>query len=164
MPNPVRLAPAWQQNDAKLTAVAIEFWRHFGALPASVTPEDRVKELCAVAYVGDEVVGVSTIELQHAPRLRCRLGFFRCFVSPQQAHRRIARRLTVCSRELLEQWSKENPQEKILGMATILTNPNFDLLARRPKWGDAKLWLIGYTAKGEQIRLTWFDHARLDTA
>jgi hypothetical protein len=54
--------------------------------------------------------------------------------------------------------------EKILGMATILTNPNFDLLARRPKWGDAKLWLIGYTAKGEQIRLTWFDHARLDTA
>jgi len=158
----VKMTAAWQRNDAKIIKDATDFWLKLRVLPPDVTPEQRVRELCAAAYVGDELAGVSTIELRHAPNLRCRLGFFRCLVSSAHRHRRIARRLTVYSRELLEQWSKDHPEEKILGMAAILESPNFDLLARRPKWGESKLWLIGYTPKGQQIRLTWFDHARLE--
>jgi hypothetical protein len=164
MLEPVRLSPAWQRNDANIIKDATDFWLKLRLLPAGVTPEQRAQELCAAAYVGNELVGVSTMELRHSPSLHCRLGFFRCLVSPAHRHRRIARRLTVYSRELLEHWSKENPEEKVLGMAAILESASFDLLARRPKWGDAKLWLIGYTPKGQQIRLTWFDHARLEHA
>ncbi|HTE78320.1 MAG TPA: hypothetical protein VK653_16500, partial [Xanthobacteraceae bacterium] len=64
-------------------------------------------------------------------------------------------------RELLEQWSKSNPDEKVLGMAAVLENPNFDLLGTRPIWRGADLTLIGYNQLGQQIRLAWFDHARM---
>ena len=164
--DPVKLLPAWQRNDTKIVQDAIVFWQHLQALPAGVTGEERVAELCAAAYVSDELVGVSTIQLRLSPGLRCRLGFFRCLVSPAHRDRRLARRLTVYSRELLDQWSKEHPDEKVLGMAFRLENPNFDLLGKRPVWhaGKASFWFIGYSRDGEQMRLTWFDHARLEQA
>jgi hypothetical protein len=160
--DPLRLLPAWRRNDAEMIKAAIDFWTKSHALPPGVTPEQRAQQLCALTYVRDEVVGVSTIELGCLPTLPCRLGFFRCLVSPAHPHRRIARRLTIYSRKLLELWSKDNPKEKILGMAAVLENPNFDLLATWPIWRAANLLLIGYNAKGQQIRLSWFDHARLE--
>jgi hypothetical protein len=157
----VILVPAWQRNDAKIKNDATDFWLKLAALPPNITPEHRLAELCAVAYVGDTLIGVSTIELSHSPLLRCRLGFFRCLVSPAYTSRRIAWRLVKYSRALLENWSKENPNEKVLGMVAVLENPNFDRLGKRPMWHGPDLWLIGYTPGGLQIRLTWFEHARL---
>jgi hypothetical protein len=164
MVEPVKMSPAWQRNDTSIIKDATDFWLKLRVLPAGVAVEQRAQELCAAAYVGSEIVGVSTIALRHSPTLRCRLGFFRCLVSPTHSDRRLARRLTIYSRELLEQWSRENPGEKVLGMAAILENANFDLLATRPIWHAADLRLIGYTPNGQQIRLTWFDHARLERA
>jgi hypothetical protein len=158
---PVEFVPAWKRNDDKIGNDAIQFWRDLGVLPAGVTPEQRVTELCAAAYAGDELIGVSTVSLGQLPPVRCRVGFFRCSVNPAQIHRRIAWRLVKYSRELLEQWSKTNPGEKVLGMAAVLENPNFDLLGTRPVWRGSDLTLIGYNQLGQQIRLAWFDHARM---
>ena len=164
MNDPVTLVPAWRRNDAKINKDATDFWLKMRALPRNVTPEQRLRELCVAAYVGDELVAVATMELRQAPWLRCRLGFFRCLVSPAYVQRRLAIRLTKYSRDLLEIWSQENPNEKVLGMATILENPNFDILGKRPVWrsGGADLSLVGYTPEGQQVRLTWFKHAWLE--
>jgi len=159
---PVRLVDAWQRNDAKVVEDAKAFWRKLQALPANVSVDERARELCAVAYIGDEVVGVSTMALRHSQLVRCRLGFFRCLVSPAHPDRRIGRRLTVYSRRLLSDWSKEHPEEKVLGMAAILEAPGFDRLGKRPRWPLSGLALVGYMPDGKQIRLTWFEHARLD--
>ena len=162
MSDSVTLVPAWRRNDPKIAGDAKNFWLKLRVLsPAAV--EQRVRELCAAAYVGDELVGVSTMELGQSPLLRCRVGFFRCLADPVYHHRRLASRLTKYSRALLEQWSKENPSEKVLAMVAILESPNFDRLAKRPMWhADVDYWLIGYTPNGHQIRLTWFEHARLE--
>jgi hypothetical protein len=159
--DPVELVPVWKRNDNKIGKDAIEFWRNLGVLPRGVSPEQRVSELCAAAYAGDELIGVSTVSLGQLAPVRCRVGFFRCSVKPAHIHRRIAWRLAKYSRDLLEQWSKSNPDEKVLGMAAILENPNFDLLGTRPIWRRADLTLIGYNQLGQQIRLAWFDHARM---
>jgi hypothetical protein len=73
-------------------------------------------------------------------------------------------RLTRYAIELLGNWSKENPNERVLGLATILENANFDRFGKRPMWrsGGLEHWLVGYTPKGLQIRLTWFKHAWLE--
>lgn len=160
--NSVIMVPAWQRNDAKVAGDAMHFWRALKALPRGVTAEERARELCAAAYIGDELVGVSTIALGYSQLVRCRLGFFRCLVSPAHPDRRLARRLTLLSRQLLSDWSNEHPEEKILGMAAILESPNFDRLGKRPIWPETGLWLVGYMPDGRQIRLTWFDHARLE--
>jgi len=160
---PIKLVAAWKRNDAQAIKDATDFWLNSRVLSREMI-EQRLPELCSVAYVGEEVVAVSTIELRRSPLLRCRLGFFRCMVSPAFANRRMPRRLTVHARDQLQNWSKENPNEKVLGMAAILENPSFDNLAKRVIWRSRAfdIWLIGYTQQGQQIRLTWFDHARLD--
>jgi hypothetical protein len=161
----VQLLRAWRLDDLMIMEDAGTFWRHLRALPPQVSPEERAKELCVVAYVGDQLVGVSTVSLELHPRLRARVGVFRCLVSPEYVHRRLAKRLTDYSRLVLEEWSRENPHERVLGMLFVLESPKFDLLEKRPVWrgsNDAHYWLIGFTPKGQQIRLTWFKHARLD--
>lgn len=50
-------------------------------------------------------------------------------------------------------------------MATIVESPALDLLSRQPVWQAPDingLALIGYTPTGRQIRVSWFEHARLD--
>jgi hypothetical protein len=158
--DPVKLVPAWKRDNGKIGKDAVDFWRHLQVLPPGVSPEQRVNELCAAAYAGDELIGVSTVSLGQLAPVRCRVGFFRCSVNPAHIHRRIAWRLAKYSRELLEQWSKSNPDGKVLGMVAVLENPNFDLLGTRPIWRGADLTLIGYNQLGQQIRLAWFDHAR----
>ena len=166
MADPIKMIPAWQRNDAKITKDATDFWLNLRVLPTGVTPEQRAQQLCAAAYVGDELVGVSTIELRLSPGLRCRLGYFRCLASPAHSQLKLAFRLTVYSHELLEQWSKEHPDEKVLGMISLLEHPSYDSnpLGKRPVWrhGNSSFWFIGYTPEGHQVRLTWFDHARIE--
>jgi hypothetical protein len=161
----VTLVPAWRLNDVRIADDAKAFWRRLRVLPPSVNADQRATELCAAAYIRNELVGVSTISLEYLPGLRSRFGIFRCLVSPDHTQRKIAKRLTDYSRGLLENWSKQNPQEEVLGMAFSLESQKFELLRRRPVWrgsNNVYYWLIGYAPNGNQIRLTWFAHARVD--
>ena len=50
-------------------------------------------------------------------------------------------------------------------MATIVESSALEEFGKAPVWqspGVNGLALIGYTAKGRQIRVSWFEHARLD--
>lgn len=80
---------------------------------------------------------------------------------PEYRRTGIARDLTIFSRELLEAWSRENPAEKLLGMAAIVENPHLEL-SHIPVWPKSRLALAAYTRDGQQIRIAWFAHARLD--
>jgi GNAT superfamily N-acetyltransferase len=159
------LVRAWQAHDPAIAADAIALWRRLDALPAAAPPEERVKELCAAAYLGDEMVGVSTIALGPLRLLKGRFGLFRCLVVPEHRHQGVGRKLVVYSRALLAEWSKDHPEEKVLGMAAIVESTKLDALGKNPVWtapGVHGLTLIGYTAGGRQIRVSWFEHARLD--
>ncbi len=116
----ISMMDAWRRNDAKIAADAIALWKRLDALPANLDPAVRAKELCAAAYLGRELIGVSTMVLETLPQVRCRLGFFRCLVAPEHRQQGLARKLGIHSRALLAQWSEDNPREKVLGMATIV--------------------------------------------
>jgi hypothetical protein len=62
---------------------------------------------------------------------------------------------------VLEPWSAAHPEERVAGIATILVSPNYAEKQKRPVW-EPGLTLIGYTPQGQQIRVAWFDHARVD--
>ena len=161
----IRFVDVWQRDDAKVLAAVIAFWTRLKALPPGIAPEQRVKELCTVAYLESELIGVSTMVLDMLPQLRARFGFFRCLVAPDYRRQGLAYRLGVHCRNLWAEWSKRHPEEKVLGMATIVESPALDEFSRAPVWklpGLNGLALIGYTAKGRQIRVSWFEHSRLD--
>lgn len=172
----IAILPAWRRDSPTIAEDAQALWAELAALPAGDSADARVRELCSAAYQGRELIGVSTIAMRVHPLLPgCRLGFFRCLVRPEHRRRDVARKLLRFSADLVERWSAGNPQEKLLGLGIILETALLTERSRDPVWwleigetveepvrARAPLFLAGRTAKGQQIRVMWFEHARLD--
>ncbi len=152
--------PAWKLDDPEIARDAQAFWRAQGVLGPQEA-ERRVSELCAVAYADGKVVGVATAYLTELETLKSRFAIFRCSVAPERQN--LPYRMAVFSRQVLERWSADNPQEDVMGMAAIIPSGQFREAQRNPLWteGGLNLTLVGHTRSGDQLRVAWFTHARL---
>ncbi|PKQ08048.1 MAG: hypothetical protein CVT73_07990 [Alphaproteobacteria bacterium HGW-Alphaproteobacteria-12] len=154
----IRYVPGWHKRDPKLERDAIALWKEFGALPENIAPEIRAREICCLAYDGDRLAGISTVDIKPCPPLRNRkFGFLRVFTRPDHEQQKIAIGLAIQCRAILEAWSLAQPGENLAGMAAIYQSAK---LGRTPV-GKSGLTLIGYTAEGHQLRVTWFNHVTL---
>ena len=156
------IRPAWRLSDAAIERDAIDYWTRTGLLPPDVDPADRARELVAVAYFGRRVIGATTATLNHYGPLRARFAFLRGAVDPAYRRRQVGRTLLQFSRPLLEQWSAEHPEEKVLGIGSIVEGTEFAALRQFPVSPDGQLVLVGYLDDGRQIRVSWFAHARVE--
>jgi GNAT superfamily N-acetyltransferase len=152
------LKPAWRRDDPAIAADVTAFWDRLRALPEGVSPRDRLSELCVAAYRDGALAGVSTVALGDLAAVRARVGYFRCLVAPHHRRSGLATDLLLRSRELVEAWARDNPEEGVMGLAAVIENVGLDIAAR-PVWPRSRMTLIGHTPAGLQIRLSWFDHA-----
>ncbi|MGH7023794.1 MAG: hypothetical protein ACREEB_09410 [Caulobacteraceae bacterium] len=160
----MRWVSGWRARDQAVEADAKELWRQLSVLPEGVDPDLRAEEILSLAYVDDTLAAVSTAFIREIEFLKARFAMLRCIVAPAWRHHNIARVITGHSKGVLEAWSQAHPEERVMGMAgvvqnaEILRNPNIGGL---PIWPTSGLTLVGYTPKGEQIRVAWFEHARV---
>jgi len=159
----VQWVNAWLKDDWKVEADAKAFWEKLGLISAEER-ERRVKELCAAGYVDGKLAVVSTVTLNMVPQVRARMGMYRCAVDPEYRRQDLAERISGYTRRVLEMWSEENPQEKVLGYGAIIQAPELMRKGLEPIWFDwgTDLVLCGYTQRGEQIRIGWFRHTKLE--
>ena len=153
---------AWRRDDRDIERDAIAFWERLAILPPDVKPADRAKELAAAAYQDGRLVGVSTVSLHRYEPLRGRFAFYRCAVEPEQRRTLAATALTAVTRDRIEQWSAEHPEERVLGLAAIIESTELVQRQRYPLWENSRLNLAGYLADGRQLRVAWFAHARVE--
>ena len=158
----LELRPAWRRGDQTIEADAIAFWRRLGILPPGVEPQARAKELVAVAYKDDRLVAVTTATLKRLDFLRARFAMLRGAVDPAHRRTRTGWALGLYTRDLMEQWSYDHPDERVAGLAAIIEAPELVALERQPFWPTTKFGLVGYTEAGRQIRVSWFEQFRLD--
>ncbi|PKQ07476.1 MAG: hypothetical protein CVT72_03010 [Alphaproteobacteria bacterium HGW-Alphaproteobacteria-11] len=157
----IRYVSGWRKRDPKIEADVIAVWRERGILPPDTAPEDRAKQICAVAYDGKKVCGISTVEIaSYAPLRNKRFGFLRVFTLPDYSQQTVAIGLATECREILRAWSVANPGERLAGMAAVYQSPK---LGHYPI-GESGLTLIGYTREGYQMRVIWFNHLPLNEA
>jgi len=160
----IRLVDVWRRDDAKIAADAIALRRKLSLLPASVSPEDRAKELCAATYLQNELIGVSTMVIDILPPAQ---GAVRLLPLPRRASappagigRDAWRLFPQPPGQLIEAQSagKGARQGDYCG--------KLDAFNKKPVWEGPPdingLVLVGYTSNGKQIRVSWFEHARLD--
>ncbi len=153
----IEFVSGWQKRDARLEQDAIAAWTAQGALPEDVNPQDRAREICSIAYDSDTLAAISTVDIRPCKPLRNRLfGYLRVFTLPQYEQQEIAIGLAIHCRDTLEQWSLENSDAKLCGMAAVYQSPK---LGPTPV-GKSGLTLIGYTPQGYQHRIVWFKHIR----
>jgi GNAT superfamily N-acetyltransferase len=156
------LRPAWRLDDRRIEEDAVAFWRRLDILPPDVAPEQRARELVAVAYKNGRIVGVTTAALGRLEIVRARLAMLRGAVDPDHRRGRVGSALLIYTRELIERWSMDHPDERVAGLGAIIESP--DLIARQkePFWPMTRFGIVGYMPDGRQIRVSWFEDFRLD--
>lgn len=155
------LVPAWQQRSPRFARDAQILWQRLDALPPGESGEARAAQIAACAYQDRTLIGVSTLYLEYVPRFRARVGLYRHIVAPEHRRRLVSNALIVYSRELLAAWSRAHPAEGVAAMAAVI-EADVGQALRRPVWPNSNLILAAYTPDGRQVRLSWFDHVRLD--
>lgn len=157
----IEFRAAWRKADAELERDAKEFWQtRLRLLPRNVDPEARARQLCAVAYRDGVPVGVSTATIEYIKQFRSNMAVYRCAVARQFAHQPLSWRITDFSREVLERWSLENPDEKVMGLMAVMQSR--ELVTRYPQvFGVVNMTFTGFTPAGFPIRVAWFKHATI---
>jgi hypothetical protein len=158
----VELRPAWQRGDGAIEGDAIAFWRRLGILPPGVAPEERADQLVAAAYRRGELVGVTTAVPDRIESLRAQFFMLRAAVDPGHRRTHAAIALIVYSRDLLEKWAADNPEEKIAGIGAVIENEDVAARLAEPYWPVTRLGLVGHMPNWRQIRVAWFGHFKYD--
>ena len=158
----VDLRAAWRRDDPDIVRDALAFWERLGILPPDVRPEDRARELAAAAYRDGRLIGVSTATITSYPPLRAKFAFMRSAVDPDARRSLISTALTAFTRDVIEQWSVEHPEERVFGLAAIIESADLRQRQRDPVWPNTRLNLVGHLGDGRQVRVAWFGHARYD--
>jgi len=156
------LHPAWRRDDRQIELDAIAFWTRLNLLPPDVDPEQRARELAAIAYKDGRIAGVTTIALTRVEQVRARLGMLRGAVDPEFRRSHVGMALFFFTRALIEQWSMEHPQERVAGLGAVLQSPDLAAWEKQPFWPISRFGLIGFAPDGHQIRVSWFEDFRLD--
>ena len=157
------LRPAWRLDDARVEADAIAFWRRLAVLPPDIAPEQRARDLIAVAYRDDRIVGVHTATIERVEQVRVRLAMLRSAVDPDYRRTHVSMALTLYSRALLERWSRDNPHERLAGLGAVLESEQLAARGREPWWPQTRFILAGFLPDGRQLRISWFEDFRVDS-
>jgi len=160
----VELRPMWRTKDEAVERDVLAFWQANNLVPAGASGAERLSELLAVGYDGPHLCAVSTAYLTHVDFVNCRLAMFRCAVSPDKRRSRISSVLTAYSRELLEKWSAEHPEEEVLGMGSVTQAREFEGRPARMFLRSTHLGFVGWTSQGHPMRIAWFEHAKVPEA
>jgi len=161
----------WPDPDATTRDEVKGLWERLRMLPPGAQADERAAQLCIVGRVDGQLAAVSTAEITLMPRLRHRLAMVRAMVHPGYRSVEAILGLIRSTHATLEAWSAAHPEAGVMGLAVVLENRQLAEMLRYPglamREGDppwSGLVLIGYTDKNEQIRVSWFRHARVDTA
>jgi hypothetical protein len=159
----ITLKSMWGKSDPDAIRDAQAFWRSLGGAVTADEIEERIPQLCAVAYDGGKVVGVSTVFLYDYLRLRARFAYYRTRVAESHRRQRLSAKLCAHSRDILAQWAREHPEERLKGLFIIPQAREYrgELYAPIIKRHGFEFVLVGYTPGGHQIRILWFDDAHV---
>jgi hypothetical protein len=107
---------------------------------------------------------VSSATIERVEQVRVRLAMLRSAVDPDYRRTHISLALTLCSRALLERWSRDNPHERLAGLGAILESRQLQERGKQPYWPQTRFILAGVLPDGRQLRISWFEDFRLDSA
>jgi len=160
---------AWPSADEKTREDLKAMWARLRVLPPGADADERAAQICVVGRVDGQLAAVSTAEITLMPRLKHRFAMVRAMVHPGYRSAEAILGLIRATHAALEDWSAANPDAAVAGLAVAIENPQLAEMLRYPglamREGDppwSGLVLVGYTGKGEQIRVSWFRHARVD--
>ena len=163
LPDDISLHLQWQTENPEIAEKAISLWRELSVLPEGIDPEERAKQLvyCALNRDG-KVVAVTTASKEKCPFINLPMLFMRYLVHPDYRMHGIGEKLYVSMCNYLHGLAVDGEYMGCKGLAARVINRSVQNHYTHAVLEKSQTVFIGYTEKGDRIRVRYFDGARID--
>lgn len=154
----------WKKVSPELAQELARFWVTEKALPSEQAALQRVKQVvCVGRSEAGEVIAVCTVQPKLVPRLRQRLYYYRTFVGAAHRNSKLVRPMMIAARTALQTYTQGLKQPECIGIIIEFENKALGSAYRQAFYEASKLMFIGFSPKGLELRVSYFDGMQLQT-
>jgi len=157
----MQIVPAWKQVTPELKAELLAFWQRNHAMAEGERSERAEQAVCIGRDESGEICCVGTAFVAVLPRLQQPMYYYRQFFAESQRGQKQTVPFFNRCRETLQAYNASLPAPEALG---VLVELESDLLATyytRAYIPQADSTFIGYSPRGLQLRVSYFEGAML---
>lgn len=156
------VSQVWRQVTEDLKVELIEFWKRNRAIGDPIEARHRADQAVCIARDKDgEICAVSTAELRVLPRMQQPLYYFRLFFSKSVRGQQQVFPFYNIGRQVLQDYNNSLAEPESLGVLLELESPHLIVQGQRVYVKEVDSVFIGYSPRGLQLRVSYFDDATL---
>ncbi len=147
--------------DQKLAGELIDVWTNNNLLREGESGKERAKQVVLIVRnENQKIIGISTAYPIHVEQLKNKLFAFRCMLVPEYRYPGLLTKLTVKTRDYLEDiHSSYDPY--CIGIFTEIQNTKLNDHRKEAVYPGSGFTFIGYSNKGFQIRVYYFKGVKI---
>lgn len=158
----IEVASVWRQVTPALVEELTRFWLEHQAIGDAEQAAMRARQAVLVARDADGTLcGVATAVVRVLPRLRQPLYYYRQFFAPRLRGRYQVLTFFRRAKAVLQAYNAALPNAESLGILLEIENPRLAHQFRRAHMAHTQATFIGYSPRGLQLRVAYFDDAVL---
>jgi hypothetical protein len=159
---PFEIVPVWKQVTSELAEELVALWARDGAIPDAARAVARANQAVCIARDAEGTIcGVGTAVIRVLPRLRQPMYYYRQYFAPEFRGHKQAIPFLNRARQVLRDYNATLDKPESLGVLLELENPILAKHYTRAYEPAADSTFIGYSPRGLQLRVSYFDDARL---
>jgi len=157
----LEVVPVWKQVTPELKQELVEFWTRHKAIGDEAS-QARADQAVCIGRTGDGAIwGVGTAVLRVLPRLRQPTYFYRQFFAPDFRGQKQTIPFFNRVKSVLQDYNQSLPAPESLGVLVELENQMLSQRYVEAYGSESGTTFIGYSPRGLQLRVAYFDGARL---
>ena len=159
------VSTVWKQVTPGLEAELLEFWQRHHAIGDPERARQRVPQVVCIArdHAG-ALCAVSTAVVRVLPRIGEPLYYFRLFFSKSVRGQGQVVPMFNRARAELQDYNASLPQPESIGMLVELESRHLSAEHRRAHVDEGDSYFVGYSLRGLQLRVSYFQGAVLTNA
>lgn len=158
----VGIVPTWKRVTPGLEQELVAFWRDNDAIVDEASATRRAAQAVCVVRGEDEALrGVATAVIKVLPRLRQPMYYYRMFFAPALRGHRQFLPVFRQAKKILRDYNATLDEPESLGLLLELENDRLGKAYPHAYEPDFGATFIGYSPRGLQLRVSYFDGAEL---
>lgn len=158
----IAITPVWQQVTPELQAELVAFWRANKAIGDEAMAATRAAQAVCVARGEDgTLAGVGTAVVKVLPRLRQPMYYYRQYFARSLRGRHQELPFYRRAKAILQDWNAAREVPESLGILLEVENAKIAAAYRQAHEPGFDATFIGYSPRGLQLRVSYFDGALL---
>ena len=156
------IGPVWQNVDAALEQELVDFWIAEKVFATEGPARARAGEVVCVGRAPDgKIAGVCSVVPRILPRLRERMYYYRSYVRAADRKQGLALQVLKSGKEPLQGFQAALPKPRVIGIVLEIENRAVAAYHNEAFWRLTGYTFIGYSPRGFDMRVQYFDGARL---